>query len=1085
MALAKLPRAGPYTVVYTDVDSSTAMNERLGDEPARELLRWHHGLVRRELAREEGLELQQLGDGFKLVFPEAARAVSFAVALQTALRTERPDAARAGLSVRIGIHTGEAIQEDGDLFGRTPIVATRILSRAHPGQILISETAIENAPAPPGAQYLDRGVFLLKGLRDGLRLYEILIGAGSSEPAAAVGPTAREPLARSPLVNRKQELASLDGWLDAAEKGGGRVVLVSGDPGIGKTRICVEFLELIGRRGLALATGRCAAEGGLPYGPILDWLRQLVAAGRSVPRRLARELAPLARLVPDLGSVLHAGRRDPAHALGADEERARLLSALAELIHEWTQQAPLVLLLDDLQWADAGTLSALRALARRLAPSLSEPAARLLLLTTLRSDADASPDLAALLRDLDRDRVLTRLQLEPLPDHAVRALLRALLPPQVGETLASGLIARSHGNPYFAEELSRDLAERRELGAAGGESTPPATTSVPQQLKALLEHRLERLSESCMAVLRVASLLGSPFRFDLLREVSDSPEEPLLAAVEAAVAAHVLREEPVTRPVRFAFLHPLVCDVLREGSSLPRRQRLHLRIADGLERLQPDAAGEIARHLLAAGEVAPDARIARWCSVAGEAAASLHAFDEAARLLGEALEAHTRMGGDAARSARLQLSLFPALGHLGEIARAREIAERAIHSLEAMGETTEADSARATLARLLIQHAMPTEAIRLLEPAAHRAGRADVSRGEVLAQYAVALDLTGDSGAMRQTALRLRRLARRLRSPELEKRSQIVLRNWYANHSSSVSRALALSRKLLASAEAQRDPWDVAVLAADVGLFEFVIGRVGDALATLDLALDAAERMGAVATLINVRAVRAICFCYRGEWSRVQQEWEHAAPLLGRVPGALRLGLLLWARSRTDLWLGRPGPPLPTADQLYAGIEQFKTDVLAGVGLVAAERGAPTAREILRRASDRQPHAGSGVNWLTATQCIAAGWAELADVEQAAPWYVALSPYRGTLLAGCTDLTLGRIARLQGRPEIAERDLARAVRLARRENLKPYLALARHEQASLWEAWGRPHDERRSAAARTEFEALRQALGMRHLEATS
>jgi hypothetical protein len=336
---------------------------------------------------------------------------------------------------------------------------------------------------------------------------------------------------------------------------------------------------------------------------------------------------------------------------------------------------------------------------------------------------------------------------------------------------------------------------------------------------------------------------------------------------------------------------------------------------------------------------------------------------------------------------------------------------------------------------------------------------------------------------MRETAHALLRAARREGSPELSERAVGVMRNWCANHTHDLRRALALSRRVQASAEARRDPGAIAASACDVALFELVLGRVRAALATLEPALSAAQRADAVACLLNVRAIRALAFCFRGEWERVSDEWAAAGPLIGRVPGALRVGLLLWARVRRDLWLGRPGPPVPSAQDLYGGIAQFQSDVLAGAGLIAAETGAPSAAEILRRAGDRQPLPGIGVNWLTAAQSIAAGWAELGDAAAAAPWYEALAPYRGTLLVGPTDLILGRLARLLGRSAEAESHLARALRLARRESLRPWLALVRAEQARLWEGAG-PGAVRRITAATGESRRIAASLGMRHRDRT-
>lgn len=1085
-----LPARGPYTVVYTDVDASTTLNERLGDDAARDVMRSHTEITRGALARHGGIELTHLGDGFKLAFPDAARAMAFAVDLQRSIEAGLRAQDQDRVSVRVGIHTGDAVREDDDLHGRTVIVAQRILSRAQAGQILVSETTASAGRLPEGARAVDRGLFLLKGLRDGLRLFEVLWQPEASRPArrAASTPLVRDVVPRPPLVGRHAEMAALETILQETEKGAGRVVLICGEPGIGKTRLCVEFLEWISRRDVCHAVGRAYPEQRRPYGPVLEGLAQLAGSGaRRVPRSLAAALVPLLRSAPEVAASLGVSLRGARRQRDPEDDAARLDAAIAGLLAAWSEEQPLVLLLDDLQWADSGTLDAVRAIGRRLAPMLSRAPARVLVLATARSQEAEGTPVAALLRELDRDRVLARIALAGLGEAEIGVLVRGILsdapPPEETARLAS----RSQGNPYFVEELCRDLEERRKLGQTAmpaGATSSPAPWSVPEQLKGVIDARLARLSPDCSNVLRIAALLGPRFRFDVLRDGAGLGDERALACVEEAIAARVLREEMDTRPVRYSFEHILVAEVLGEGLARPRRQRLHLALADALERRAPDAAMEIAHHLLEAGESAPDERLASWCETAGHAALGLHAAAVGVRLLTAALAARERLGqGDSADADRLRQALIPALGHLGEVDRARSLGERIIAAGEAAGDLGTADAVRALVARILTHHALPGEAVALLEPAVRRDVPPTPERGVLLAQYAVALDLVGDSSEMRQTAVRLLRLARRAGRPELEERALAVQRNWYANHTPRVGRALALSRSLLERAEARRDVWDAAVMGSDVGLFEFVTGRVGAALDTLERALAAATRMGALAAVVNVRAVRAMCFCFRGAWDQVESEWVAAAPLLGRVPGALRVGLLFWARTRSDLWRGRPGPKIPDTQQLYAGISQFQTDVLAGVGLVAAETGAPAAREILERVAARQPRVGSGVNWLTAAQAIAAGWAELGDAAHAEPWYDALLPYRGTLLAGCTELTLGRIARLTGRTAAAERHLARVVRLARREGLRPLAALALGEQAVLARMGRGPHSAERAIAHERESLAIAADLGMRHYEA--
>jgi hypothetical protein len=196
------------------------------------------------------------------------------------------------------------------------------------------------------------------------------------------------------------------------------------------------------------------------------------------------------------------------------------------------------------------------------------------------------------------------------------------------------------------------------------------------------------------------------------------------------------------------------------------------------------------------------------------------------------------------------------------------------------------------------------------------------------------------------------------------------------------------------------------------------------------------------------------------------------------VPGSLRLGQLLWARTRTDLWLGRPGPPTPSAERTYPGIAEFETAFLATLGAVASERGHPSAESWLRKAEARHPLDGVGLNWLPAAQALLAGFTILRRAREADRWYAALEPYRRVLNLQFTAYELGRAAALCGRFEAASRDLATAVRIARREGMRPHLALALEQLASLESTSGRVRDRARAARAAREAAELFKALGM-------
>ncbi|MHC4244994.1 MAG: AAA family ATPase, partial [Planctomycetota bacterium] len=424
---ARTPRdlspAGPLSIVYTDISGSTAMTQTLGDAEAHELVRGHNRIVRSTIARHGGAEVQALGDGFLLAFHAASDAVACAVAIQSALA----DVERAGkgprIRVRIGINTGTPIREGDDLLGEAVIVAQRVTTKARPARILIAESVKDQAGPLPAARYVDRGLHHLKGIERPLRLFEVVWAPeeavrGQEEGVRIPRAAAVQAPWQTPFIGRDAEIKQLEELLDQAETGYGRVVLLSGDTGNGKSRLVFEFLDLISRRPLATAAGRFLRDLGAPFEPVLEWLRQLRAtlADPSVPRELAVGLAPLTKLAPEFGDWLPEPEV-PVLAREPQEERLRFLGALANLLFVWSQRETLVLVLDDLEWADEQTLDLLRVLGRRLAPDLRSAGGRILIVGTCL-EADLAPQhvLSRWLADLERDRMLVRLPVEGLSE---------------------------------------------------------------------------------------------------------------------------------------------------------------------------------------------------------------------------------------------------------------------------------------------------------------------------------------------------------------------------------------------------------------------------------------------------------------------------------------------------------------------------------------------------------------------------------------------------------------------------------------------------------------------------------------------
>ena len=432
-------------------------------------------------------------------------------------------------------------------------------------------------------------------------------------PAPAVGavalPALLARLEQRPFVGRERELALVRERWGATPAGAGGVVVLAGEAGVGKTRLAARFAAAAHAGGATVLHGRIDEETVVPYQPFVEALRHYAAHGRDPGGE--RDLEALAPLVPELGG----GERAPEPPTGERENRRyRLFEAVATLLGQAASARPLLLVVEDLQWAGRPTLLLLRHVVRRL------HGAPLMVLVTLR-DGEAEPGgaPARLLADLSREQVVRRVALSGLDEAETAAL--------VGDAeLARTLQGRTAGNPFFIEEMLRSLAEM-----------PEEPTGVPEGVKDLVSRRLSRLEPATVEALTAAAVLGRDFRLATLEAMVGRPAEELLEALEEALRAGVVLEDAANVD-RFAFGHALVRETLYDAPAAARRARLHLRAGQALE-ASGAPAGELAHHFFAAREVGgAEAAVAHGAEAARQAVAA-HAYEEAAWHLEQALVA--------------------------------------------------------------------------------------------------------------------------------------------------------------------------------------------------------------------------------------------------------------------------------------------------------------------------------------------------------------------------------------------------------------------------------------------------------------
>lgn len=483
-----------------------------------------------------------------------------------------------------------------------------------------------------------------------------------------------------PLVAREGELVRALRLIEDVERGEGRLVLLAGEAGVGKTRLAQEVAVHLHNRGFVVASGRCyEPEHVVPYYPFLDALTtMLTTAPRSVRAGVRSRWPYLGWLLPDLVDAPNAIR-----AFGQDAEQL-LFRAVTGFLEAMADVAPLALMVDDLHWADNSSLKLLLHLARHT------HASRILLLGTYRdTEVGRRHPMTQALLDLDREGLAELVAAKRLSEEGTAALITATLRDAAVPVELVGLIhRRTDGNPFFVMQVLRAVMERGDLyrqderypvasnlRSVHNRTSRGAEIEVPENVRTAIKQRVSRLADETQAVLREASVLGQTFLYDDLHAMTGRPEEELEKALQEAGEAGLVR---VIGEDNFVFDHALTQETLY--GELPRRRRkLHLAVAEALERLperqREKRAAELARHFIQGGAAQ---RALPYAILAGDRAAAVFAHTEAERhyhtALGLAREIENRPQEAQALEKRGRV-----LTNLARYEQAREALEQAAH----------------------------------------------------------------------------------------------------------------------------------------------------------------------------------------------------------------------------------------------------------------------------------------------------------------------------------------------------------------------------------------------------------------------
>ncbi len=1074
------------TILLSDLVGSTRLATSVGPVRADELREEHFALLRDAIAGCGGKEVKNTGDGLMVAFSSASAAVKCAVAMQQ-LFERRYRRAEQGLHVRIGLGAGESTVRDGDYFGMPSIEAARLCAQAPSDGILISGIAKTLAGRCDGVEFASAGELELKGFPEPVQAFSVS-WVPLEQEASGAGRWPLPALLRSTppvsYVGRVEERALLEEALVLAREGARQVVLLCGEPGIGKTRLSGFGAHRAHAKGFVVCWGSCSEELAVPYEPWIEVCSQIVehAPQELIAQHVKRHGGELSRVarnlrerIPDLPAPQTS---DP------ETERYLLYSAVAGLLEQVGQTVPLCVVLDDLHWADGQSVALLKHLVRTV-----ERGALQLIATYRDSDLGKDHPLTAVLADLRRVEGVQRISLHGLGVDEVAQIMTAVAGHELdqdGVELAGQIASETDGNPFFVGEILRGLSESGALvfdEASGRWSVDRSTAiALPESVREVIERRVERLGSEALEVLTQAAVIGRMFDLELLESVLEIDESTLLDHLEAAVAASLLAES-AERLGQFRFAHALINQTLYEGLGATRRARMHQRVAQALEQLYGQDPGEhlaeLALHWRLAAVSVDRAKAADYALRAGRRALESLAPAEAVKLFADAVEltatvdspercealiglgeAQLQTGDAAYRETLLQASrIASALRDAELTARAALANSRGYSSV--VGETDEERLAAIDRAIELDDPPQPARRARLLAlQALELLWHPDYRRRWALADEAVALARrTGEATTLAE-ALRLACLA-----------------YWSAQ---TLELRTALATELAECAAESQDPalqWWAHVIEQHVCIAQ---GELDHARAALERAQQIAEELGQPTLRWFSTFYAATWELLHGDLAAAQRSAERAFQIgqeAGEPDALLIYGIQLSFVIRAQ---GR-------GQDIIAMIEQRSNASPGIVGLRAGlawtlcwlDRREDAAAILEQAASDRFEHVLPASDELAALVLYADVAVQTGDTDASSILLERIEPFadqidwNGATTWGHVRMYLGLLAAVLGKHDQADRHLAFACEFQEANGM--LLSAARAQLG-----WAEALAERGDAARAREHAARALELSREH-----
>ena len=900
------------------------------------------------------------------------------------------------------------------------------------------------------------------GIEPGERLRELERAILAQDPRLLVTVTASQAPTERPgtpaagsFVGREAELATLVGALDDASAGCGRLVLIAGEPGIGKSRLAGELTARARARATPVLVGRCWEAGGAPaYWPWVQSLGTLIRETDAavLPAQLGAGAADLATILPELRELYPDLPQPPA--LDSDGARFRLFAATSAFLQNATRARPLVLVLDDLHAADEPSLLLLRFLAREIGDS------RLLIVCAYRDvDPSLRDPLSAALAELIREQRTTQLALAGLTESDVAGYIELATGDTPSPRLAHAVHERTDGNPLFVTEVVRLL------DGEGRIADSDAHLRIPAGVRAAINQRVGRLSSECTTLLVVASVIGREFGLAALGRLSGLAPDGVLEVLDEAMRERVVSDVPES-PSRLRFAHALIRDTIYGELATARRLRMHRAVADALQAtyrddLEPHLA-EIAHHFAKAAPAGEHEPAMHYARRAGERAMRLLAFEEAVRLYRMAIAAlDASEAPDERTRCELLLALGEAQARSGEmvpamdtLARAADLAKR----LELPGLL--AAAAIGYGGRFVwVRSGRDSRIVPLLQDALAALPDEDsVPRVKLLARLAGAIRDRPAAGSAASISREAVEMARRLGDAGT---LAYALDGLYAGivYPQQATEWRAMADELVEAAEAAGDKeraWAGHQHRLGPLMLAGEVASVDAELRTMERLVEELRQPAQVWAHLLSHTMRLL---FAGRFEEAEAAIERGRELGHRAQTAdvsytgsrlLQLFVLRRAQGRLD----EIAEPLARFAGEHPELLVFRcaqTALCCATGRHAAAWGflEGFAADDLASLPDRQ-------EWLFGAGLIAEVCAELDDHPRATILYELLIPYAGCNLLNWTEICVGSVSRYLGllattlsRWEDAERHFEAAISMDRRTGGRPWRAHAQADYARM------------------------------------